>query len=756
MPFDRERVAAVRVLPPWPRRRWLRLGPGVGHRLGVVLEDDHVRAPAGQERRHELDQRPLQDHEPLIRHLPLRSVRAAAACQRPADLAGDAPGQQSRVCLLGGAGLDLVRAGRQRPARPGRPQQARREALGDEARERTLPRPRPGLHADASRSICTAGSADRVRRGLGSTAGTRAHWQLQLAGPDHDALLGQLAPGRRQHVALATMVPPSLRARKAAATAADLMPAPVRSSSRARRAQSSSLGQRPARRRPLAPSRQAATARSRSSAPGGAKSMMKREAPHERGVEVPLAVGGQHGQAVELLHPLEHVVDLDVRVPVVRVTDLGPLAEQRVRLVEQQQRPGLRSQASNTSRRCFSVSPMYLLTTPARSTRYRSSPSERARTCAAIVLPVPLGPANRAVVPRPSEVSREKPQSSRTWPRSRACASSSRRWAAVAGGEHEVGPGERQRQRAEQVRGAGHQQPPADFTDLIARRRQRRGRRARISAGRRRPLRDRRGRGRAVSDDHSRSRSRRVIEPQRIERRIERYARRRRRDRPRVSAPTGTSAAPAGRPATAPGAGPQRVPRPGPSRPGAPGATSRVAAAGASARAGERRRVHHHQPDSEPVRGLRGQCSRGRTRPRRLSSISTAARAGPRPNICDETDDLRQCLGAQHRSRRGGDDPAARRRPTSRPRPPIRRGQQVPRPTRQPVDQANGVASGHHRARQAAIAPARIRGPAPARHRARTAPRPAQGVGSAASWSGRAGTRTPGRSPGPRRPRPRA
>ena len=58
------------------------------------------------------------------------------------------------------------------------------------------------------------------------------------------------------------------------------------------------------------------------------------EPPDEGGVQVRLAVGGEHGQPVELLHLLEHVVDLDVRVPVVRVADLGPLAEKGVGLVE--------------------------------------------------------------------------------------------------------------------------------------------------------------------------------------------------------------------------------------------------------------------------------------------------------------------------------------------------------------------------------------------------------------------------------------
>ncbi len=58
--------------------------------------------------------------------------------------------------------------------------------------------------------------------------------------------------------------------------------------------------------------------------------------PGERLVHVGAQVGGQDGDAVEALHPLEQVGHLDVGVPVARVLDLGALAEQGVGLVEQQ------------------------------------------------------------------------------------------------------------------------------------------------------------------------------------------------------------------------------------------------------------------------------------------------------------------------------------------------------------------------------------------------------------------------------------
>ena len=62
---------------------------------------------------------------------------------------------------------------------------------------------------------------------------------------------------------------------------------------------------------------------------------------------------------------------------------------------------------------------MYLLTTWLRSTTQRSSPSSPATTSAARVLPVPLGPANSAVVPRPRALRDAKPHPSLTVARCR-------------------------------------------------------------------------------------------------------------------------------------------------------------------------------------------------------------------------------------------------------------------------------------------------------------------------------------------------
>ena len=60
------------------------------------------------------------------------------------------------------------------------------------------------------------------------------------------------------------------------------------------------------------------------------------EAAGEGLVDVGPQVGGQDGEAVEGLHPLQQVGDLDVGVAVVGVAHLGPLAEEGIGLVEEQ------------------------------------------------------------------------------------------------------------------------------------------------------------------------------------------------------------------------------------------------------------------------------------------------------------------------------------------------------------------------------------------------------------------------------------
>ena len=80
-------------------------------------------------------------------------------------------------------------------------------------------------------------------------------------------------------------------------------------------------------------------------------------------VEVLLAIGGEDREALEALHALEQVADLEVGVAVVRVLDLGALAEERVGFVEEQDRrrwPRRRrtgGAGSSRSRRCICSRP---------------------------------------------------------------------------------------------------------------------------------------------------------------------------------------------------------------------------------------------------------------------------------------------------------------------------------------------------------------------------------------------------------------
>ncbi len=89
---------------------------------------------------------------------------------------------------------------------------------------------------------------------------------------------------------------------------------------------------------------------------------MKRMRRRNAGSSAALHVGRQDRQAAVRLHALQQVADLDVGVAVVAVLDLGALAEQRVGLVEEQDRPAALGRVED-ARRFFSVSPMYLLTT---------------------------------------------------------------------------------------------------------------------------------------------------------------------------------------------------------------------------------------------------------------------------------------------------------------------------------------------------------------------------------------------------------
>jgi len=62
----------------------------------------------------------------------------------------------------------------------------------------------------------------------------------------------------------------------------------------------------------------------------------KTQTPDERLIEIAFPIAGQNGDAIELFHSLEEVVNLDVGKAVVCVSDLGPLAEEGIGLVKEE------------------------------------------------------------------------------------------------------------------------------------------------------------------------------------------------------------------------------------------------------------------------------------------------------------------------------------------------------------------------------------------------------------------------------------
>jgi len=139
-------------------------------------------------------------------------------------------------------------------------------------------------------------------------------------------------------------------------------------------------------------------------------------------VECGLRVRGEDRQTAERLHPLQQVADLEVGVAVVAVANLGPLAETtcrpRRRAVTRHRPRRRRTSGAGSSRspRCT------CLTTWLRSTTTRSRLRSRAITSAAMGFPVPLGPANSAVVPssRALRCAKPQPSSTVTWCRTAA------------------------------------------------------------------------------------------------------------------------------------------------------------------------------------------------------------------------------------------------------------------------------------------------------------------------------------------------
>ena len=113
----------------------------------------------------------------------------------------------------------------------------------------------------------------------------------------------------------------------------------------------------------------------------------------ERLVHVRAHVGRQDRDAVEQLHPLQQVRDLDVRIAVACVRDLRALAEQRVCLVEQKHGIHALGIGEDAIEVLLGL-PDVLVHDARRSITYRSSPRSAATTSADIVFPVPESPAN--------------------------------------------------------------------------------------------------------------------------------------------------------------------------------------------------------------------------------------------------------------------------------------------------------------------------------------------------------------------------
>ena len=125
-----------------------------------------------------------------------------------------------------------------------------------------------------------------------------------------------------------------------------------------------------------------------------------------------LQVGRQDGQAAIGLHPLQQVADLDVGVAVVAVLDLAPLAEEGVGLVEEEDRAAVLGRVEDPAQVLLGLADVLADHAGQVDPVQVQAQARCARTSAAIVLPVPLAPAKRALMPRPRADLAAKPQES--------------------------------------------------------------------------------------------------------------------------------------------------------------------------------------------------------------------------------------------------------------------------------------------------------------------------------------------------------
>jgi hypothetical protein len=115
------------------------------------------------------------------------------------------------------------------------------------------------------------------------------------------------------------------------------------------------------------------------------------EATEEGIVDVARLIGDENHEAGVAFYPLKQVRDLLVRILVVRITHVGPLPEEGVRLVEEEDLVLVLGPVEEAAR-FFSVSPTYFETTRERSIRNTGRPVTFPISVAVSVLPVPGGP----------------------------------------------------------------------------------------------------------------------------------------------------------------------------------------------------------------------------------------------------------------------------------------------------------------------------------------------------------------------------
>ena len=192
-----------------------------------------------------------------------------------------------------------------------------------------------------------------------------------------------------------------------------------------------------------------------SASPAGTRAARSRRAASRRGTETrrrsagaagtrrrarAAHVGGQDGQAAVRLHALQQIADLDVGVAVVAVLDLAALAEQRIGLVEQQDRAAVLGGVEDAAQILLRLADVLAddLAT-GRCGRGRGA-ARRASTSAAMVLPVPLAPANSALMPEAAGCGGRSPSCRRRVRAGARARRSARSMSLLRLGQHEVVP----------------------------------------------------------------------------------------------------------------------------------------------------------------------------------------------------------------------------------------------------------------------------------------------------------------------------